>query len=852
MEQGGHVPVPPSTPSSRGRSGVANGGFDRATQATNVNVPQSGSMCGPYLSSGCQFGPYQNVGVQPGVSSCFGCQPCFGGCGFPSQMSGGVFPAPGQREGRMNEGFVPPPGGLTPQATVLQQIAHLVGSLNSGQTRELQQMLAERSQVDGRQVPEFFGDVPRVTNSEPFVPDLSRGVWNSEEVSAKETLDAFSRSEKWLSPAPFPQVELWKNRELEILGWSDFLTQLVSWSAQGSELFSNEIAQAAKWPTAIEWSTLSKAQRSRSTRLHAILKSAFVSHPRTSMLISVFGEGMNLLSDGVFGSMSVSQANSNGYEMLRQLSLEFCLRSRGEALSMRAALVAKSFVLSASETTVGSVVSDTIRKLDYECSRYNKLLATLPPNVDPTGLNLPEADVLIILLKSLPAVVRDFCLHHSTGESLQAYRRAAMRWEEQQRVFQEVGQGQQKKVNQIFGWDSSSPQTEVYQLDSWDEGSYELSAVGSQKCSKCGSRKHTTADCATDMAKVKCFRCGIYGHIGLNCSNKQDKGKGKGAGDRGKGSHDKGRGKGKGFKGGRKGKLNELSSDQAWDNDQWWADDSGWYWYEPGVEQISYWDDYDWNEQTWDSHEYVEGVTQGSETKTDDTGHGNGQGSQSVGSLVLSAVLGEVGKHVSEEFCSFSMSEQTNNERHVEDLQPFFDEPRVFETTEGFSGESFSTGSEKQGCEIHVGSSSSNECLGDVRGDAVREPVWSLEDMQFKSLKQVGFGVVGDCMRCNTPNFHEGLVCDSPMALRVFKTRRSTFLNFQQEMPTQAMLRRYAGTVCHLLSEVAANEGFEWWLLDSGAAVTVLAHQNLERYGAQVNAFDTAKDNFCVLQMVVP
>ena len=56
MEQGnlgGPVPVPPSTPSSRGRSGVANGGFERATQA--ANIPQSGSLCGPYFNSGGQF-----------------------------------------------------------------------------------------------------------------------------------------------------------------------------------------------------------------------------------------------------------------------------------------------------------------------------------------------------------------------------------------------------------------------------------------------------------------------------------------------------------------------------------------------------------------------------------------------------------------------------------------------------------------------------------------------------------------------------------------------------------------------------------------------------------------------------
>ena len=538
------MPVPPSTPSSRGRSGVANGGFERATQA--ANVPQSGSLCGPYFNSGGQCGPYHNMGVsgaQTGFPSCSGCQPCFGGFGFPSQISGGAYPVPGQREGRMSEGLMAPPGGLTPQASVLQQIAQLVGSLNSGQTRELQQMLAERTQTESRQLPEFFGDLPRAVAVDPFIPDVSRDVWSSEETK-RDSLDAFSKSEKWLSPAPVPLVETWRTRELEILGWSDYLTQVISWSAQGSELFSNEISQASKWPTVIDWNTLTKPQRSRSTRLYAILKSAFVAHPRTSMLISVFGEGMNLVSEGVFGAMPVSQANSNGYELLRQLSLEFCLRSRGEALAMRTSLAAKSFVLSANETTVGSVVSDTIRKLDFECSRFNKLLSTLPPNIDPTGLNLPEADILLILLRSLPSVVRDFCLHHSTGDSLQAYRRSAMRWEEQQRMFQEVGQGQSKKVSQLSELDSGFPQTETYRLDTWDDGNWDVSAVGSQKCSKCGSRKHSTNDCVTDMSRVKCFRCGISGHIGMNCPNKQDKGKGSGDKGRGKG-YEKGSGKGK-------------------------------------------------------------------------------------------------------------------------------------------------------------------------------------------------------------------------------------------------------------------------------------------------------------------
>ena len=39
-------------------------------------------------------------------------------------------------------------------------------------------------------------------------------------------------------------------------------------------------------------------------------------------------------------------------------------RSRAEALTVRATLASKSFSLSGSETTPGSVVSDTIRKMD--------------------------------------------------------------------------------------------------------------------------------------------------------------------------------------------------------------------------------------------------------------------------------------------------------------------------------------------------------------------------------------------------------------------------------------------------------------------------------------------------------
>ena len=308
-----------------------------------------------------------------------------------------------------------PPGGLTPQAANLRTIADMVGHLDGNQTRILRDMLSERMGNQERMVPEFFGDVGRAVGS-PFVPDEHGETLPGDSRSGNgPSLDVFSKSEKWLAPAPVPPVSDWKNRESEILGWSDYLSQVIAWAAQASEIFASEIGQASRWATKIEWDTLSKAQKSRSSRLFAILKAAFSGHPRTNMLIAVFSEGLSLHSFGG-SSMNIGEANANGYELIRQLTLEFSLRSRSEALNVRASLASKSFVLSNSETTPGSVVSDTIRKMDFECSRYSKLIATLPTHVDGTGLALPEADMLLMLLKSLPTSVRDYCLHHATGE----------------------------------------------------------------------------------------------------------------------------------------------------------------------------------------------------------------------------------------------------------------------------------------------------------------------------------------------------------------------------------------------------------------------------------------------------
>ena len=79
--------------------------------------------------------------------------------------------------------------------------------------------------------------------------------------------------------------------------------------------------------------------------------------------------------------------------------------------------------------------------------QYQRLLSSLPSNVDPVGLQVSDADMLMMLVRSLPDSARSFALHHASGESYQVYREAARRFEQQQRLF--LGIGHVKGLNQV-------------------------------------------------------------------------------------------------------------------------------------------------------------------------------------------------------------------------------------------------------------------------------------------------------------------------------------------------------------------------------------------------------------------
>ena len=90
----------------------------------------------------------------------------------------------------------------------------------------------------------------------------------------------------------------------------------------------------------------------------------------------------------------------------------------------------------------GAPVADTIRQIEVAVARYLRLVSTLIDE-DVNGLGVGDSDQLTLLIRSLAEPAKSYVLHHSQGESYGAYRRSALKYEHQQRLFLEL-QGNKK------------------------------------------------------------------------------------------------------------------------------------------------------------------------------------------------------------------------------------------------------------------------------------------------------------------------------------------------------------------------------------------------------------------------
>ena len=361
---------------------------------------------------------------------------------------------------------------------------------------------------------------------------------------------------------------MWKTREDEILGFNSYLIELIGWTSQASVTFAREIEHAARWPQPIVWGKLSKDQRTRAVRLGSLLKTAFASHSRIALLILGFQEGLDIQQGVTTGDVFATATTymSNGYKLLRQLTREFSVQSRTEALSLRVQLMSRTFqVASGSEAQI----SDLIRQIDFSVARFMKLASTLGGDV--TGLKIDDSDMLSMLVRSLPTHVKDYVLLHATGDTYSSYREAARRFEYQQRLFRDF---ETKKP--MFAVRAEEENGTA--LSEGDADQVMSTVDKSVKCTRCAKKGHTVQNCTTDLSKTKCYTGNQFGHVSVDCkgsSSKTDhvddrKSKGSStsfSSKSGPSTKAKGKGKGKGSKGsGKKGKMYAVCDEHG----SWW------------------------------------------------------------------------------------------------------------------------------------------------------------------------------------------------------------------------------------------------------------------------------------------
>ena len=399
------------------------------------------------------------------------------------------------------------------------------------------------------------------------------------EASSQDDRDVFTKSEKWLPPLPKCEHGTWKTREQEILGFAGYVQSLRSWVALASDTFGWELESALSWPHELHMTNLKPAQQLRSARLLAILTQAFAEYPRAHMILQAYSEGIGM--DGSFQAVR----GTSGFEALRLLAKEFSSRSRAEAAFFRSEFMSKTFKAQSGPTQI----SDLVRQMDVGLSKYRKLIDTLPQHCDKTGLDLQQVYLTLMLLRSLPSDVKNYVVLHASGEGYTDYRSAALKFEQQQRLFQELGGGSGRNMHALeaegdwstyYGYeDEQDYYTEGAEEEwEWDPESelwLNTAAINKNsgvKCRKCGKTGHMQKDCSTNMGRVKCFKCGQSGHIGANCQASSPKsassspssstGKGSGAA-KAKPAAKAGRGKG-----GRKGKMHEVSAEGPQEEEQ--------------------------------------------------------------------------------------------------------------------------------------------------------------------------------------------------------------------------------------------------------------------------------------------
>ena len=210
--------------------------------------------------------------------------------------------------------------------------------------------------------------------------------------------------EKWIPAMPVPPWKQWSTRGRELSGFKDWVEKFCGWLCLIQDAYGPELAEAINATSRIQ-PTRSPEQTMRSKRLFHLLQQNFVGYSKIENLIR-----SQISSTGI--------TESNGFELLRLIRMEFSLMSRTEALSYREQCL-KFRVRRGVDHLL-----DIVREVESEIESFHAMLDASVIVGQVGDVRISEGDQFLLYMRNLPNKVQGISSIASEchyGESDQAW-----------------------------------------------------------------------------------------------------------------------------------------------------------------------------------------------------------------------------------------------------------------------------------------------------------------------------------------------------------------------------------------------------------------------------------------------
>ena len=197
---------------------------------------------------------------------------------------------------------------------------------------------------------------------------------------------------KWIPAVPECKWSSWRTRRDEIQGFWAWTEALCSWLGLLQPLYVPELKEVLERDVALTTDLLNSQQVSRSSRLFYLLKSAFAGNKRVESITRIYELQQNV-------------GTTNGYELIRLLRKEFSIKSRTEAIQFR-----QEFLEMKVNKSDGPM--EILRTIESKYLQFRQLIFTCPYPKMTSDVDIPESDIYLLILRSMPQSVEQYLRYH--------------------------------------------------------------------------------------------------------------------------------------------------------------------------------------------------------------------------------------------------------------------------------------------------------------------------------------------------------------------------------------------------------------------------------------------------------